>query len=378
MEYRLPIPKNWQDFESICHRLWSDIWMDPNAKKNGRQGQNQNGVDIYGKPVYSKKYHGIQCKDKDGRLGSFFKTDELEKESKKAINFRPSIGSFTIATTSSRNQNIQEFYRELNEKSIFPFEVNVWSWDDIETEIVYRPLILQHFYPSLVGIYDNQNQIKLNRYSAKDNLDAFFTRPGLRDNLSNKFKSYLRPLIYELADNAYEHGKGTEFKIEIENKRIKLSDNGTEFNPFKNLNPMLVSSLGNVGSFVLHTFLERFKGSIEVNYRREENLNITEFVFDEKILKIDDDNFYEMNIDLQLVYGREAMKELVKYIPYDKKEVIVIIEQMGALSSFIQFVKEALIKIGSNQQLILSLPRHEYLDEIQSWFQDERLVIKTR
>ncbi len=42
MDYRLPIPRNWQDFESICHQLWKEIWNDPNAQKNGRQGQADN------------------------------------------------------------------------------------------------------------------------------------------------------------------------------------------------------------------------------------------------------------------------------------------------------------------------------------------------
>lgn len=378
MEFRLPIPKNWQDFESICHRLWKDIWIDSNAKKNGRQGQAQMGVDIYGRPINSKKYHGIQCKDKDGRLGSHLTKSELESESNKARNFKPLLESFTMATTSSRDQNIQEFYRKLNEQNKFQFDVNVWFWDDIESEIEYRPSILQHFYPSLMGLQEQKNQIKLNRYSTKDHLDAFFTRPVLKDTLSKKFKSYIRPLILEFAENVYEHGNGTEFQIEIKNQKIILIDNGCEFNPFEKLNPSLVSSSGNVGSFVLNTFLERFKDSIDFSYNRKSNLNFIEFSIDESVLTLDDDDFYEMKIDLHLVYGRAAMRELVKNIPSDKKEIVVIVEEMGALSSFIQFVKEALIKIKEDQNLILSLPRHEYLNEIGNWIKDDRLIIKNR
>jgi hypothetical protein len=40
-------PENWQDFESLCKKLWGEIWNCPEIKKNGRKGQPQHGVDIY-------------------------------------------------------------------------------------------------------------------------------------------------------------------------------------------------------------------------------------------------------------------------------------------------------------------------------------------
>lgn len=46
----LPKPQNWQDFETLCKKLWGEIWECHEIKKNGRQGQVQNGVDVYGKP----------------------------------------------------------------------------------------------------------------------------------------------------------------------------------------------------------------------------------------------------------------------------------------------------------------------------------------
>ena len=58
MKIQLPPPANWQDFEDLCHRLWSSIWG-TNPQKNGRQGQPQCGVDIYGMPPYKSQYTGI-------------------------------------------------------------------------------------------------------------------------------------------------------------------------------------------------------------------------------------------------------------------------------------------------------------------------------
>jgi hypothetical protein len=172
MDTRLPIPKNWQDFESICHRLWTEIWNDLNAQKNGRQGQAQHGVDIFGKPLYTSNYHGVQCKDKDNRLGSVLTETELVKECNKAIGFKPLLSTFTLATTSQRDEGIQEFYRTLNEDKEFSFDINVWSWDDIEAEIAYRPMILNHYYPNF-GLPEMCIPAKLPPYSGQiDPLDT--------------------------------------------------------------------------------------------------------------------------------------------------------------------------------------------------------------
>lgn len=65
MKKTMEKPVNWQDFESLCKKLWGEIWHCPSIKKNGRQGQSQNGVDIYGIPAGETDYFGIQCKGKD-------------------------------------------------------------------------------------------------------------------------------------------------------------------------------------------------------------------------------------------------------------------------------------------------------------------------
>ena len=53
-------PSNWQDFETLCKKLWGEIWNCEEIKKNGRLGQKQDGVDIYGIPEGEKQYYGIQ------------------------------------------------------------------------------------------------------------------------------------------------------------------------------------------------------------------------------------------------------------------------------------------------------------------------------
>ena len=62
MPSQLPPPRNWQDFEDLCFDLFKRIWNDPYARPNGRSGQPQAGVDIYGQPdvVARTRCHDVQ------------------------------------------------------------------------------------------------------------------------------------------------------------------------------------------------------------------------------------------------------------------------------------------------------------------------------
>src|SRR4051812_6105108 len=128
MEKRLRIPRNWQDFEILCYHLWKDVWSDPNAQRNGRNGQAQHGVDIFGRPAYQGYYAGVQCKDKDGQLGSELSIKELAAECQKVREFKPALHEFSMATTAPRDASLQEQARALNEQGELPFSVHVWSW----------------------------------------------------------------------------------------------------------------------------------------------------------------------------------------------------------------------------------------------------------
>ena len=76
-------------FESLCLDLWRDIWHDSNAQKNGRSGQPQAGVDVFGQ--HEGKWVGVQCKQKDGLLWSKVTVKELEAEVEAAKQFNPPL-----------------------------------------------------------------------------------------------------------------------------------------------------------------------------------------------------------------------------------------------------------------------------------------------
>jgi hypothetical protein len=93
---QVPPPKDWQQFERNMRDLFEAHWG--NGKIHGRPGQRQHGVDIYGQPD-GTAYHGVQCKGRDGNLGSRLTETELRAEMKEAADFKPRLAHFVMATT---------------------------------------------------------------------------------------------------------------------------------------------------------------------------------------------------------------------------------------------------------------------------------------
>jgi hypothetical protein len=131
-------PANWQDFESLCKKLWGEIWNCPEIQKNGRLGQDQSGVDVFGMPNNEDSYYGIQCKGKteynDEQYNHpQFTEKEINEEIKKAKNFKPSLKKFYLATTALNDAKIQAFVRKKNieHKKKGLFEVHLFCWETI-------------------------------------------------------------------------------------------------------------------------------------------------------------------------------------------------------------------------------------------------------
>jgi Restriction endonuclease len=107
----LPKPKNWQDFESHTRVLFACILNDPDTQKNGRSGQKQNGVDVYG---YRDKrvdcLIGVQCKKK---FETQVTEEELRAEVDNAKKFTPPLSEFILITTAPRDQKIQQVARSI-------------------------------------------------------------------------------------------------------------------------------------------------------------------------------------------------------------------------------------------------------------------------
>ncbi|WP_419051894.1 hypothetical protein [Parabacteroides goldsteinii] len=127
-------PENWQDFEKLCKKLWGEVWdCSDTIQRNGRSGQKQCGVDVYGLPKGEIAYYGIQCKGKDDYTNSQLTEKEIDAEIEKALNFKPKLKRFLFATTANKDVLIEEYIRERNilhiQKGLF--EIYLSSWEDI-------------------------------------------------------------------------------------------------------------------------------------------------------------------------------------------------------------------------------------------------------
>ncbi|WP_446011755.1 PIN domain-containing protein [Candidatus Electrothrix sp.] len=129
----MPKPKNWQDFESHTRVLFKCILSDPTTQQNGRSGQPQAGVDVYGyRNRDVKQLVGVQCKKKQEDNVS---EKELREEVEKAKTFEPKLAEFILITTAPRDQKIQTEARIITKElaeTTHSFPVSVWGWEDIE------------------------------------------------------------------------------------------------------------------------------------------------------------------------------------------------------------------------------------------------------
>ena len=190
----LPKPSNWQDFETLCKKLWGEIWRDPHIKKNGRSGQEQNGVDIVGMPFGENEYYGIQCKGKDDYINSKLTKTEIELEIEKAKLFKPSLKYLYLATTANKDIKIEEFIREKNIEHIKNklFGIILFSWEDI-VDLIDENKHTSDFY------------IKSINYKSKNNAFVSFDNDETKIVLIPEF--VIKRTIYSRKPSAFQELK---------------------------------------------------------------------------------------------------------------------------------------------------------------------------
>ena len=140
-------PNDATAFESLCLDLWKDIWQDSAAQKNGRSGQPQAGVDVFGRD--GRRLVGVQCKQKDGSLRSKLAVKELQGKVEAARSFSPKLTRFILATTAPRDTKVQQRARDITaeHRKRKLFSVEVWTWKDIWHELYRRKDLFRRVAP---------------------------------------------------------------------------------------------------------------------------------------------------------------------------------------------------------------------------------------
>lgn len=257
-------PTNWQDFESLCKKLWGEIWSCPEIKKNGRSGQNQNGVDVYGIPKGALEYYGIQCKGKDEYTDKQFTEEEILKELENAKGFIPPLKKFYLATTAVKDAKIEAFVRQKNieHKLANLFEVHLFSWEDI-VELIDENRQTHDWYvnsqnfktnkDAILTFQDNSQELNAT-VKFKRNLNVYTYNPTASLDSYNKMlklanaNQVYMPLFHSKINHSYYrfyfrlHNIGVDpieepkifFKLEGEYQDLIRPQNWSGFIPPKN------------------------------------------------------------------------------------------------------------------------------------------------
>jgi len=334
--YQISPPTEWKVFEDLCLSIWKRIWKDDAAQKNGRKGQKQDGVDLFGRPNKGNEYVGVQCKCKENMLGAKLTILEIKEEINLAKNFKPELKEYIITTTSVRDKNIQKYCREvtLEHKKINKFSVGVFFWEDIKEQITEEEIL--RFYPSFVipeKLLQLEDSIREEKKSTRifgektqkeENIifDPSKLVSGIREEEYNAELNHVRDLL-----NSFEVDKALVNLEALKNRIWNNSSNQIKFR-----------ILTNIGSAKLYKnkHQEAAKYFIEAyHYNKDEekaisNLSLAYFILKEfvkskdfasKVLKINPSNYvaFSMLIQSQIQLGEKNLEEVVKNIPNEVK-----------------------------------------------------------
>lgn len=147
---RVPPPKSWDEFEDITLAAVKLRWKSANFQRNGRNGQKQDGVDVFG---YDDKgrHIGVQCKN----IEAILSLKDIEEEVARARGFEPPLDCIYIAMTTKRDAPLQKAVRALSaeREKAGDHPVRLLFWDDIYQDLSRDSAIFRAHYPQ-IGIQE--------------------------------------------------------------------------------------------------------------------------------------------------------------------------------------------------------------------------------
>lgn len=237
-------PENWQDFESLCKKLWGEIWECHEIKKNGRSGQNQQGVDVYGIPKNESEYHGIQCKGKDDYTNSQLSKSEIDNEISKAKLFTPKLKKFYFATTANKDSSIEEYVRvkDIENRDAGLFEIHLFCWEDIADLIEENKKTFDWYVKNIN--HKIAFDVKLSFQDGTTHLE--FNPRLVKNYITYKIKPFAPPTggILGLGYSTSQSRKSRR-EIDAEPQPVRYFFNGTRYNRSSCVFSLRIKNVGN-------------------------------------------------------------------------------------------------------------------------------------
>ncbi|PWE52996.1 hypothetical protein DEM27_28345 [Metarhizobium album] len=199
-------PLDWQQFEELTRGLVDQLY-NTQSSMIGRSGQAQDGVDIYAR-TQAVGHLGVQCKrlsirDDNNNLlaNAVISPAMLKEEAEIALNFRPTLNTWVLATTAKRDARIQKSARNLTEafeKRGVGVRVQAWFWDDYVSWLNLFPDLQRWYYDKVIHIRSSSEQDEL----ILSLIATAFHRPAFSD-----------PLYSENADDLLQAIKDTHMAL---------------------------------------------------------------------------------------------------------------------------------------------------------------------
>ncbi|TZG32407.1 hypothetical protein [Agrobacterium sp. B1(2019)] len=332
--YPLSPPENWQTFEDLCLHLWKATWRDKDGQKNGRQGQPQHGVDVYGTDRAGLQC-GIQCKGKAAYPGKLLTPKIVQTEVTKALRFTPPLDRYGIATTGVRTAETQQVAREITKRHgrSGKFSVHVYSWEEIRDLLYENPSVIRKFFPAYFSAdglsrleqrAENSYRVDLFGYDPIQDISQVIDSLSKVAPATERVWRVLQSLLVEVAVNAFDHGNASKAFVELENATLTYTDDGTAFDPLST-----EARQGSGLKYVRHA-RDLLAGYVDMFYGRKGDRNYLKITFsDHAYQKIKSQTYYYApSIRFP---GRDYIEQTLK-IPKDAVEITISLSSEPAIA----------------------------------------------
>jgi hypothetical protein len=142
-----PKPKSEDEWEEMVLDAMRLYWSDPNAQRNGRRGQRQNGVDIFG----CLDFHPVAAQAKNMDRVS---EAEVLFEVNKAEKFTPVLTQYHFAIAGPRDEGLQNLIamRSLDRVNHGLFPIYLHYFDDVCGQLSSRPVLIQKYWGAFLAL----------------------------------------------------------------------------------------------------------------------------------------------------------------------------------------------------------------------------------